>query len=239
MAKKTQTYDVHPSMQIVQTWIRDLKEKSGRTLEEWMAYIKAQAKKLKHAGEAESRAWLKKEHGFGTNTAWWLVERAYAKDLSMMDDDPDRYLALCPRYVEEQYAGKKAALRPIYDRLYALARDCDPGVRVCPCQTIVPVFHNHVVAQIKPTTNTRVDFGLALGKHPGKLPARLVDTGGAAKKDRITHRIELTSPDQIDAFVARWLRVAYDLDAKAEKPAKSQTARKAGTGRKKPAKARV
>jgi hypothetical protein len=40
----------------------------------------------------------------------------------------------------------------------------------------------------------------------------LIDTGGAAKKDRITHRIELRSPDEVDAGVRRWLKVAYELD---------------------------
>jgi len=33
-----------------------------------------------------------------------------------------------------------------------------------------------------------------------------------AKKDRITHRIELTSPVEIDAEVENWLATAYQLD---------------------------
>jgi hypothetical protein len=57
-----------------------------------------------------------------------------------------------------------------------------------------------------------VDFGLALTHYKGKLPKRLVDTGGLAKKDRITHRIEITDVKQIDAEVKKWLMTAYDLD---------------------------
>jgi hypothetical protein len=57
-----------------------------------------------------------------------------------------------------------------------------------------------------------VDLGLALTHYKGKLPKRLRDTGGLAKKDRITHRIEITSPEQIDKEVAKWLKAAYDLD---------------------------
>jgi hypothetical protein len=45
------------------------------------------------------------------------------------------------------------------------------------------------------------------------LPARLIDTGGLQKKDRITHRIPISSLDEIDAEVMGWLKVAYDLDA--------------------------
>jgi hypothetical protein len=43
---------------------------------------------------------------------------------------------------------------------------------------------------------------------------RLIDTGGLAKKNRITHRIPIGSVDEIDAEVTRWLRVAYDLNDK-------------------------
>ena len=62
-------------------------------------------------------------------------------------------------------------------------------VKACPCKTMVPLYREHVFAQIKPTTNTRIDLGFALAHYKGKLPKRIVDTGGLAKKDRITHRI--------------------------------------------------
>jgi hypothetical protein len=41
----------------------------------------------------------------------------------------------------------------------------------------------------------------------------LIDTGGLTKKDRITHRIVISSPAEIDSEVKHWLRFAYDLDA--------------------------
>jgi hypothetical protein len=69
-----------------------------------------------------------------------------------------------------------------------------------------------VFAQIKPTTNTRIDLGFALAHYKGKLPKRLIDTGGLAKKDRITHRMELKAAEEIDGDVKRWLKTAYDLD---------------------------
>ena len=40
----------------------------------------------------------------------------------------------------------------------------------------------------------------------------LWDTGGLAKKDRVTHRIEISSVEQIDYEVKKWLKTAYDLD---------------------------
>jgi hypothetical protein len=68
-----------------------------------------------------------------------------------------------------------------------------------------------VFAQIKPTTNTRIDFGLALGNR--RTPKRLINTGGYEKKDRITHRFEITRMSDVDDEVKRWLRTAYELDA--------------------------
>ena len=41
---------------------------------------------------------------------------------------------------------------------------------------------------------TRIDFGLALGAT--KAFGRMMDTGGFAKKDRITHRFEITTLDR-------------------------------------------
>jgi hypothetical protein len=76
----------------------------------------------------------------------------------------------------------------------------------------VPLYRKHVFAQIKPTTNTRMDLGLALTHYPGKPPKRLIDTGGLAKKDGITHRIPITSVKEIDGEAKKWLTTAYELD---------------------------
>jgi len=75
----------------------------------------------------------------------------------------------------------------------------------------VPLYRAHVFAQIKPATNTRIDLGLALKET--KAEGRLIDTGGFEKKDRITHRIPITSVEEIDAEVERWLKRAYGMDA--------------------------
>ena len=125
--------------------------------------------------------------------------------------DADAYLKAAENYVDEMFAGKKEHLRPIYDALLKLGLSMGKDVKACPCQTIVPIYRNHVFAQIKPTTQTRIDFGLALGDTK-KTPKRLIDTGGFAKKDRITHRFEITSLKDIDDEVKHWLRIAYDRD---------------------------
>jgi hypothetical protein len=211
MAKSANFYSPHPSIKMVQDTIARLKEKTGRSLDEWIVFINKEGPKDIPA----RRDWLKAKHKLGTNYCWWLADWSAGK--SQEDGDPDKYLAAAVKYVEDMYAGKKAALKPIHDKLITLGRGLGKDVKVCPCQTMVPLYREHVFAQVKPTTNTRVDLGLALAKFlkekKGKVPARLIDTGGLEKKDRITHRIPIDAPDQIDDEVKKWMKIAYELDA--------------------------
>ena len=75
---------------------------------------------------------------------------------------------------------------------------------------MVPLYRRHVFAQIKPATQKRIDLGFALGEEP--FTSRLHDTGGQAKKDRITHCVAITSLADIDLQVKRWLKQAYERD---------------------------
>jgi hypothetical protein len=205
-ASRKSLYSVHPGVAMVQKWIAELPEKTGKSLEEWLELIR----KSGPATEKERREWLKREHHLGTNSAWWLAERAEGK--GMEDGDPETYLRAAETYVEEMFAGPKAGLRPIYDELLRLGLKHGKDVKACPCKTIVPLYRQHVFAQIKPTTRTRIDLGFALKDTPAT--GRLLDTGGLAKGDRITHRIPITSLAEIDDEVKHWLKAAYDLDTK-------------------------
>jgi hypothetical protein len=198
-------YSVHPGVLMTQKWIGDLKDKTGKSLDEWMKHIRKAGPK----DEAGRRDWLKSEYRLGTNTAWWLAERSVGKGDE--SSDPDSYLKSAAQDVENMFSGGKSPLRPIYDALLKLGLKVGKEAKACPCKTIVPLYRNHVFAQIKPTTKTRIDMGFALGDLKGA--GRLIETGGYAKKDRITHRIAITSLKDIDDEVKHWLKVAYDRDA--------------------------
>jgi Domain of unknown function (DUF5655)/Domain of unknown function (DUF4287) len=205
MPKTKSRYSVHPGVLVMQKWVATLKENTGRSLDDWLALVKKSGPR----SEKGRREWLKKEHGLGTNSAWWIAERADGKGTET--DDPEAYLRAAGQYVDEMFSRPKAALAPIYDELLRLGIGLGKDVKICPCQTIVPLYRNHVFAQIKPTTRTRIDLGLALGAR--KAEERLVDTGGYAKKDRITHRIPISSAAEIDSEVKQWFRLAYEEDA--------------------------
>jgi hypothetical protein len=196
---------VHPGVAMVQNWLAEMKEETGRSMEEWLALVKKEGPK----DEKSRREWLKSKHKIGTNKASWIAERAEGKG---WEDTPEAYLKAAAGYVEEQYAGPKEKLRPILDELLTVGKSIASDVKACPCRTIVPLYRNHVFAQIKPATNSRIDLGFALTHYKGKLPKRLIDTGGLAKKDRITHLIEITAVEQINGEVKKWMKTAYDLD---------------------------
>jgi len=200
-------YDLHPSVAHVQAVIANLQARTGRSLEAWVAVLRQEK-------PADAKAWLKAQ-GLGTHQAGFVLQRSGAAPGHAFDDSPEGYLAAAPGYVAGQYAGRKAPLRPLFETIVKLARSLGPDVRICPCETIVPFYRNHVFAEVKPLVS-RLDLGLALGD-PATVDdssGRLKDTGGFRQKDRITHKVELASATDLDPALLAWLRQAYERDGR-------------------------
>ena len=210
MARKSATapvlvppvYDVHPGVAMVQKFVAELPEKTGKTLEEWGELVDAQG----FDTAAEKRDFLKKTHGFGTNAAAWIVE--YTDDNPTWDADPESYLACAAEFVDDMYAGKEH-LRPVFERLLEIGRALGEDVKVCPCKTMVPLYRGRVFAEIKPSTKTRIDLSLALTldvPEQGKLKR---NEQRIKKGDRLTHLISLEKFGDVTPEVKRWLKAAY------------------------------
>jgi hypothetical protein len=202
-------YSLHPSVAYVQAIVDNLEPQTGKSLEAWVRLLRAKGPK-----EVKLRKpWLKSQ-GLGANQASLVAERAAGMKATVFADSKEGYLASAAEYVERQYAGKKAPLRPLYELLLRAGLAAGPEAKACPCQTLVPLFRTHVFAQLKASTLSRIDLGLALGD-PAKVKAsggRLLETGGFAKKDRITHRLEIFQVSDVDATVRGWLEAAYQRD---------------------------
>lgn len=112
-----------------------------------------------------------------------------------------------PDMIEAQYSGGKTHLRPIYDQLVTLIQSFGEDVTIGPRKTYVAFGRKKQFCVIKPSTKTRLDVGLKL---PGETTTdRLVDAGNFGS-DSITHKVSLTSADEIDDELQQWLREAYD-----------------------------
>lgn len=203
-------FDVHPGVAMVQKWVAELPAKTGRTFEQWTDLVK----KLKQSTAKEKREHLKSEYGLGTIAAGWLVEAA--DGTATWDADPDSYLRAADEYVTAMYAGAKAHLFPILEKLIDAGRALGDDVRVCPCKTMVPLYRSRVFAEIRPTTRTRVDLSLALGEVPAAGVLK-VNEQRVKKGDRLTHIIALESPKDVTTEVKKWLKAAYRKDD--ERPA--------------------
>jgi hypothetical protein len=191
-------YSPHPAAKMEEAVVRNLKKNTGKTLEEFAKLLKKQNIKDKK----QAINWLKEKYQLGPIQAAFVYELSFGKG-SLKDQNPQLL-------VDSQFAGAKADLRPVYNALVALCLKLGSDIAIKPGKSIVPIYRTHVIAQIKASTNTRIDLGLALGKT--KATGRLIDTGGYIKGDRITHRIPISTRSDIDSEVKKWLAVAYESD---------------------------
>lgn len=210
MVRPAPLYAVHPAVTHVQRILANLKAQTGLDLKGWSARVQREGIR----DSRSARDWLKAQ-GLGTLQATFVAERTLGKE-GGFDDTPEGYLKAAPGYVAGQFAGRRTTFHPLYKALEAQIRALGPEVKVCPCQTLIPFYRNHVFAEVK-VLASRLDLGLSLGDPTAMQDptGRLQDTGGFARKDRITHRVPLRNLTELDAAVLAWLKRAYNRDAKA------------------------
>ncbi len=178
---------------------RNLPERTGKTLAQWVALVKRSGPRER----PERVAWLRKEHGLGGATATLV---AYAAEGRRPIDDYADGDAL----VDALYSGKKAGLRPIHDAALAAARKLGRDVTPSARKTYVSLVRRRQFGALQPSAADRVDLGLVL---PGVPPTGRLETTTTVGGGRVTHRIALRSPKDVNGEVRRWLKAAYDRDA--------------------------
>ena len=174
-----------------ETMIRNLKEKTGKSMEQWVAVVKGLGPK-KHG---EIVKFLKDSGGMGHGYAN-LVAHTAAGLLGDEAPPPEDLVAA-------QYAGDKAALRPMYEQIVKTVKAFGKDVEIAPKKTCVSLRRSKQFAQIQAATRTRLDVGLNLKGVPasGRLEAM---TG------MCTHRVRVESADQIDKALIDWMKRAYE-----------------------------
>lgn len=195
-------YAVHPAVAYQQSIVQNLTAKTGKSLTDWVELAE------KHDPDPKVQMTFLRSEGLGGTTARIVLQAS--KGGHQLEDE-SAYLHSAPKLVEAMYSGKKQDLIPLYSAIIRWTEN-HKDIRICPCKTMVPLYRNHVFAEIKPATMKRIDLGLALKGCQRPLSSRLIDTGGLQKKDRITHRFALTEMGKIDDEVFSWLEEAYNLD---------------------------
>ncbi|SFS15336.1 protein of unknown function [Microbacterium sp. cf046] len=172
-----------------QTMIDNMPAKTGRSLDEWFVVVDAAG----FAKHGQIMTHLKSEYRVSHGFANLIAARALSRGLSSTGDD----------LVEAQYDGRKAPLRPLYDRLVAEVSAFGPDVEIAPKKTSVSLRRSKQFALIEAPSANRLQLGINLR---GTAPTdRLRAAGGMC-----THRVDVASDAEIDAELIAWLHEAYE-----------------------------
>ena len=107
-------------------------------------------------------------------------------------------------FVDAQYEGKKAALRPLYDTLIA-AVAAFGDVEIAPKRTYVSLRRKKQFALVQPGPG-RIDVGINL---KGVDPNGRLEKSGSFNA-MCTHRVRVNGPDDVNDELLGWLRQAYE-----------------------------
>ncbi len=175
------------------TMVANLLQNTGKSLDQWVK-LAAGSKLDKHG---EIVAFLEADHGLTHGYANLVAHRTLKSAAG--DADPDDL-------VESQYAGAKAALRPIYDALCAAVGKIGGDVELSPKKAYVSVRRAKQFAIFQPSTATRLDVGIQL---KGVAPTGRLEASGSFNA-MVSHRVRVESAAQVDKQLVDWLRQAYE-----------------------------
>ncbi len=175
-----------------QTMIENLFKNTGKTLEEWIQI----AQKQSFSKHGEIINYLKQTHGFTHGFANLVAHKAKGSDAGSADNLDD--------LVTKQYVGKES-LKPIYDHLLAEIQTFGNDIEVAPKNSYVSLRRKKQFALLNPATKTRFEIGINLkgADSSGKL---ISEKPGSM----CSHKINLSSKDEIDNEVLDWLKKAYE-----------------------------
>lgn len=177
--------------EMAQSMIANMKEKTGKTLEEWLAIT--QPVGLEKHGQIVK--FLKSDHGITHGFANLVAHKTLEAKVPTESQD----------LVEIQYANKPN-LKPIYDALIAIAQNLGSDMNLSPKKAYVSLRAKKQFALIQPSTKTRVDLGINL---PGKDPVGRLEKSGSFNA-MVSHRVRLTDVADVDDEIKSFLKEAYE-----------------------------
>jgi hypothetical protein len=179
----------------IQTQLANIQKKTGKNLDQLYAWLKKSG--LAKHGELRDAAKSGLALGHGdANTLVTLFLRSTGASAAPA--------ASADAAVEEIYAGPKAALRPIHDKVMQAITKLGP-FETAPKKAYLSLRRKKQFAMLGPATKTQVEIGLnAKGLKAGKrLMAQ--KPGGMCQ-----YKVRLAAPSEVDAELVDWIRAAYE-----------------------------
>lgn len=178
--------------EMADSMIANMKEKTGKTLEQWIAIAKKSGLE-KHGAIVKH---LKADHGMTHGFANLVAHKTLKSDAGSAGDAD---------LMAAQYAGPKADLKPIYDAVIRAVNALGKDIEIAPKKAYVSLRRNKQFALIQPSTKTRVDLGVNLKGEPAS--GKLEKSGSF--NSMVSHRVRLEKPADVDGSVKGWLKQAY------------------------------
>jgi hypothetical protein len=170
-------------------------QRTGHTLEHWVELV--QGSGVDPLDQNAVRRWLKDVHGVRQNSQWAIADAA-ARAAGWARPTVEQY-------VNQQYTGARAGLRPVFDAVRAAAEALGGDVTVEGRGTYTPFVRKRQFAAAAAATSSRLDLGLRFVDPPGSDRLQPAKAPGQA-----THKVALTSVDDVDDEVRCLLRAAYE-----------------------------
>ena len=171
-----------------------MKERTGKTLEEWVAAV--QATKIDPLNQKAVRNWLK-DQGVLQNSQWAIADAA-ARAAGWERPSVEGY-------INSQYQGEKAALRPIFDALREIIEGLGEDVTAEGRGGYTPFVRKRQFIAVQASTKTRIDLGLRFRQAPDSALLSTTSLPGQS-----THKLGLSSVDEITDEVKDLVRLAYE-----------------------------
>ena len=183
----------------LETQIRNIEQQYGKPVDEWIALLK-ESGLTKHT---DMVALLKSQYGMSHGSAHRVALKARETNTASLDKAAE---ASSRDPVAELYSGKKAALKALHDALMSEITTFGDDIELAPKKGYVSLRRKKQFAMIQPTAQ-RIDLGLILKEMP--TTERL--ESAASFNALFTHRVRVSTINDVDAQVITWLKQAYDL----------------------------
>ena len=179
----------------LETQLANIEKRTGKSLDQLAAIVKGSGL-TKHG---EIRDMLKADLGMGHGDANTLVHHVLKSDGATAAEGKGGDAVL-----DEIYAGPKAPLRPIHEKVMAAVTKFGP-FEIAPKKGYVSLRAKKQFAMIGPATRTQVEIGLNAKGIPATGRLAAVPPGGMCQ-----YKVRVADVGDVDAELLGWIRQAYD-----------------------------